>query len=91
METLEKLHKNGIFLEYRDIISLFKKYGIKELSIFGSSIREDFNQNSDVDILVSFEKSANTSLFDLMDLENDFSELLNRKVDTGIIENVGKY
>jgi predicted nucleotidyltransferase len=81
METLEKLYKNGIFLEYIDIISLCKKYGIKELSIFGSSIREDFTQNSDVDILVSFENSSNVSLFDVMDLENDFSQLINRKVD----------
>ncbi|GHV84499.1 hypothetical protein AGMMS50230_01070 [Spirochaetia bacterium] len=80
METMEKLRKNGIFLNYDDIITICKKYYINELSIFGSSIRDDFNQNSDIDILVSFNNS-NINLFDIMDLENEFSKLLNREVD----------
>jgi len=81
METIEKLQKNGIFLDYKDIIFLCKKYGINELSIFGSSIRDDFTQNSDVDILVSFGNKSEITLFDIMDLEDEFSQLLNREVD----------
>ena len=81
METLEKLQKNGIFLNYNDIEHLCKKYNIDELSIFGSSIREDFTQNSDVDILVSFGSNLDISLFDIMDMENEFSLLLDRDID----------
>ena len=81
METIEKLQKNGIFLEYKDITVLCEKYSIKELSIFGSSIRDDFNQNSDVDILVSFRKESEITLFDIMDLEKEFSQILKREVD----------
>ena len=51
------------------------------MSVFGSSIREDFTQNSDIDILVSFYKDSEISLFDIMDLENDFSLLLGKEVD----------
>jgi predicted nucleotidyltransferase len=51
------------------------------LSIFGSSIRDDFTKNSDIDILVSFNKNSRITLFDIMNLENEFSLLLNRKVD----------
>jgi predicted nucleotidyltransferase len=80
METIEKLQRNGIFLNYDDITTICKKYCIKELSIFGSSIRDDFNKDSDIDILVSFNNS-NIDLFDIMDLENEFSKLLNREVD----------
>jgi predicted nucleotidyltransferase len=80
MDTIEKLRKNGIFLNYDDITTICKKYYINELSIFGSSIRDDFNNNSDIDILVSFNNS-NINLFDIMDLENEFSKLLNREVD----------
>jgi predicted nucleotidyltransferase len=58
-----------------------KKYYINELSIFGSSLRDDFNINSDIDILVSFNKDSNITLFDIIDLENEFSQLLNRDVD----------
>jgi predicted nucleotidyltransferase len=81
MNTIEKLQKNGIIFNYNDIIVLCKKYFINELSIFGSSLRDDFNKNSDIDMLVSFSKSSNITLFDIMELEKEFSELLNRKVD----------
>ena len=81
METLEKLHQNGIPLDYKEIQMLCNKYRVKEFSVFGSSLRDDFNENSDIDILVSFEENAEISLFDLMDLENELSEKLHRKVD----------
>ena len=81
MNTIEKLQKNGIFLNQNDIISLSKKYYITELSIFGSSIRDDFTDNSDIDILVSFNNNSEITLFDIMELEEEFSKLLNRKVD----------
>jgi predicted nucleotidyltransferase len=81
VETIEKLQKNGVFLNYSDVSRLCKKYCIIELSIFGSSIRDDFTQNSDVDILVSFEHNSKITLFDIMELEKEFSEILNKKVD----------
>ena len=81
MDTVEKLQKNGIFLNFDDIIVICKKYHIIELSIFGSSLRDDFNKNSDIDFLVSFENNSNITLFDIMELENEFSKLLNLEVD----------
>jgi predicted nucleotidyltransferase len=81
METMEKLQRNGIFLNYDDIVHICEKYRINELSIFGSSIRDSFTQNSDVDILVSFNKNSEITLFDIMDLEEEFSQLIKRDVD----------
>ena len=84
MNTMEKLHKNGISLTYDDIVNICGKYYITELSIFGSSIRDDFDNNSDIDILVSFDNNSNINLFDIMNLEKEFSQLLKREV--GIVE-----
>jgi len=81
MKTLEKLERNGICVEYQEIFALCNKYKIREFSVFGSSLREDFNENSDVDILVSFFEDAPISLFDLIDLQNELEKMLNRKVD----------
>ena len=81
MDTIAKLKKNGIFINYNDIVLLCEKYSINELSIFGSSIRGDFTETSDVDILVSFAKDSEITLFDIMDLEKEFSQLMKRKVD----------
>ena len=81
METIKKLLKNGISLDYNEVINICKKYYIKELSLFGSSIRDDFTKTSDIDILVSFDKDSKITLFSIIELENEFSKLLGRDVD----------
>jgi predicted nucleotidyltransferase len=48
---------------------------------FDSSLRDNFTQNSDVDILVSFNENSKITLFDIMDLEEEFSQLIKREVD----------
>jgi len=70
-DVIDKLQKNGVFINYSDIIQLCKKYNIIELSIFGSSIRDDFAQDSDVDFLVSFEGGTEITLFDIIELEKE--------------------
>ena len=83
MDTLKKLERNGVHLKYEDVVRLCEKYMIEELSIFGSSIREDFSESSDVDILITYKPEAEfkVTLFDEMDLEDEFARLTNRDVD----------
>ena len=81
MGTIDKLQRNGIFFNYEDVIFLCERYCIIELSIFGSSIRDDFTPDSDVDMLVAFDERSKITLFDIMDLEKEFSQLFKRKVD----------
>ena len=83
MNTLEKLKKNGINLNYDDVIRLCKKYNIKELSVFGSSLRDDFKGSSDVDFLVSYYEMdiLAISLFDVVKFKNELSQLLDRDID----------
>ena len=49
------------------------------MAIFGSSLREDFGDDSDIDLLVRFSKPK--SLLDLARIERIFSEALGRKAD----------
>ena len=59
-----------------------QKNHIRFLSFFGSVLRNDFNADSDVDVLVEFEKGHTPSYFELLDMEEELSEILgNRKVD----------
>jgi uncharacterized protein len=81
MTTLQKLNNNGITISDKEIEFICEKYQIIELSVFGSSIRSDFKTSSDVDFLVSFKDKARITIFDLIDLQNEFSTLLNREVD----------
>jgi predicted nucleotidyltransferase len=56
-----------------------KKYKVKKAGIFGSVVRGEATDNSDVDILVELPDQA--SLFDLAGLKIDLEELLGKKVD----------
>lgn len=58
-----------------------RKWKVKELSLFGSILREDFGPASDVDVLVSFEKDAPWSLYEVVDMEEELRELFGRDVD----------
>lgn len=57
------------------------RWKVVEFSLFGSILREDFNQESDVDVLVSFAPNAEISLFDLVKMEIELKELFGRDVD----------
>ncbi len=55
------------------------KYGVKEIGIFGSYVKEEQEEASDVDILVEFEKPL--GLLEFVGLKNYLSDLLGANVD----------
>jgi predicted nucleotidyltransferase len=57
------------------------QFGVEELSLFGSAVREDFSPESDIDVLVSFLPGAHVTLFDLVDMADQLSQILGRPVD----------
>ena len=66
----------------RDGIEAFcRKWQIRELSLFGSVLRDDFRADSDVDVLVDFLDDAEWGLFDLIHMEAELSAVLGRKAD----------
>lgn len=60
---------------------LKKKYGVKEIGLFGSFIRGEQKITSDIDILVELEEDAKISLLEFVNLENYLGDLLGVKVD----------
>jgi uncharacterized protein len=63
------------------ILSLAKKYKVKELALFGSILRNDFNDSSDIDILVEFDANNKYSLFDLFIIKEEFGQAFGKDVD----------
>ena len=63
----------------RILSSKLKKYGVKKAALFGSIVRDELTDNSDIDLLIEFE--GRKSLLDLAALKLDLQELLSRKVD----------
>ena len=58
---------------------LAEKYHVRTLEVFGSYVRDEQTPESDLDVLVTFDKTP--SLLKLIDLEYHLSDLLGVKVD----------
>ena len=58
-----------------------RRWKVKELSLFGSVLRDDFGPSSDVDVLVEFEPDASWSLFDWPDMMDNLRPIFGRDVD----------
>lgn len=68
---MEKLRKSKPVVE--------KKYGVKNLEVFGSYTRGEQKKGSDLDILVEFHRTID--LFKYVELENFLSKKIGVKVD----------
>ncbi len=73
--------RHNIDLDSESIRTFCRRHGIKELSVFGSILRDDFGPDSDVDFLYQLDESACISLFDWMDMEVELESILGRKVE----------
>lgn len=60
-------------------LPLLKEAGVIRSSLFGSYVRGEENEESDIDMLIEFPKGK--SLLDLVRLERKLEEVLGKKVD----------
>ena len=57
------------------------KWRIRELSLFGSALRDDFGPESDLDFLVSFDPGASWDLWELTGMREELMAIAGREVD----------
>jgi predicted nucleotidyltransferase len=70
-----------IVIDQQALDAFCQRWGITELDIFGSVVRDDFRPDSDVDVLVSFSDDRRPTLFTLVQMEAELEFLFGRKVD----------
>lgn len=58
-----------------------KRYKITEIGVFGSYLRNEQTETSDVDVLVNFAEDSPITLFSFCSFENWLSDVLGKKVD----------
>lgn len=58
-----------------------RKWRIRELSLFGSALRDDFGPDSDLDFLVSFEPDTRLDIDTLLDIKEELEAHFGRPVD----------
>ena len=72
MLTIEEIKKT--------VAEIAPKYNLKKVTLFGSRANGTATENSDVDLIVEFEKRA-VSLFTLAGLMNDLEDIFGVGVD----------
>ena len=71
--------KKMLEILHQQIPMLAERYSIEKLEVFGSYVRDEQRQDSDLDVLVTFKEAP--SLLTFIAIENYLSDLLGVKVD----------
>jgi predicted nucleotidyltransferase len=68
-------------LPMTEIAGFCQRWKIQELALFGSVLRDDFNPDSDVDVLITFTVDADWGLLDHVKMQQELQALLHRNID----------
>ena len=66
----------------REAIAAFcRRWGVTTFALFGSALRPDFREDSDIDVLLTFCEGARYTLFDLVRMGDELEAIFGRTVD----------
>jgi predicted nucleotidyltransferase len=79
-----------IAIDRQRLADFCRRHHIRRLAFFGSVLRDDFQADSDVDVLVEFERGKVPG-FAMVDVEDELSKLMGRKVDLQTPNSLSRY
>lgn len=82
------LPKTAIPLPMEAIRAFCERWGVVELALFGSVLREDFGPGSDVDAVMTLPEGEGCGLFKLGEMAEELGEVFGRRVDLYTAEGV---
>jgi predicted nucleotidyltransferase len=63
------------------IQSFCQRHQVTEFALFGSILRDDFQDDSDIDVLISFAENTKRGLTETLQMRDELEAIFNRKVD----------
>ncbi len=83
---------HSVFRDHDALAAICRRYHIRRLSLFGSTLKGSERPDSDVDLLVEFQPDAKPSLLTMARIEIELSPLLGgRKVDLRTAQDLSRY
>ena len=70
-------------------LEILKRYKAQSISLFGSYVRNEQKEDSDIDLLVEF--GVGITLFDIIELESSLSEIFKKKINIVSKRGLSKY
>ena len=68
-----------------------KRNRIVRLSLFGSVLRDDFHEESDIDVLVEYAPNAGVGYLEMMEMQIELQDKLGRRMDLRTPAELSKY
>ena len=84
------MYKNNFTVPKDKIADFCRRNHIRQLSLFGSVLRDDFGPESDIDVLVEFAPGHYPGLA-FFGMENELSEIFGRKVELHTPNFISRY
>ena len=79
MSTTTELTRHGITLPMDRIADFCRRWKVRELAVFGSFLRDDFRDDSDIDLLIDPLYGVKWSFDDVFAMQDEMTALLGRE------------
>jgi len=77
----QALKRRGLQVSADRLADFSRRWRVAELSLFGSVLRDDFGQASDIDVMVRFEPGTERRYYHLSEMREELEGLFGRSVD----------
>lgn len=79
------------YISRSELDAFCRRHHIIKMSLFGSALRDDLKPDSDIDLLVEFDKNHIPGLFDLAGMEIELKEIIGRNIDLRTPAELSRY
>jgi predicted nucleotidyltransferase len=83
--------REGLTVEDSFLNEFAVRHGIRRLALYGSALRANFGQASDVDLLVEFQPGRTPGLLHLAQMELELEAAIGRQVELRTYEDLSQY
>mgnify|MGYP001106933695 FL=1 len=80
-----------IEIDREQLAAFCRKHHLTKLALFGSVLTDRFGPDSDVDVLFEYDPEHVPTLFDVVRMERELSEILGRKADMRTPRDLSRY
>ena len=81
MSITTSMSRHGVTLPIDQIADFCRRWKVRELAVFGSFLRDDFGDRSDVNFLIDPKSDVIWTFADHLAMEEEMAKLLGRKAE----------
>jgi uncharacterized protein len=81
----------GVEIDDRALAAFARQHAVRRLALYGSVLRDDFRNDSDIDVLVEFQPGRSPGLLGMASMELELGALLRREVEIRTYHDLSRY